>query len=671
MFKYMYQLRYRELSRIIFETILVAIIILLLARLAMFIAFVDTDKLAGKEIDLIRLFTTGLLFDLKASTIFMVPVYLSGLAFAAFERHWKAYRAFTRGYSLLVIVSFTLIAISNFYYYETYHNHFDIFIFGLAEDDTSAVLANIWQDYPVLRALLAAIITGLLFLLISSKKPITAVWSKTAAISYGLIFFSLFAVASRGSLDTFPLRRSNAQISDLNILNKLTPNGLIAISWANKDKRKDAKFDKVEQAEVEALNMKLFGNQYLQQKSANNPFLSEQPPHVVLALMESMGSNILELDDPVDNDLLGSLRTHFESDFVYRRFISAGNGTAPSLAAILFNSPVSSISHSSAQKTSLAGSIFRPYKEAGYKTIFISPGNMMWRNLVNYLPLQGVDEVYDQNFLMRQYPQANDQLTAWGIPDEYAFKLAEKLLEESEQPLFINILTVSNHPPYVVPHDYKSRPVTVSEEYRQRAGGGEIELDNILKTFQYAADSLGRFVSNVKSSTQLSDNTIIAATGDHQMRRFEAKIPEEAMLDSAVPFYLRVPESILSSRKFKYEAQRIGSHKDIMPTLYNLSLSGQSYLNMGGRDLLNADDNSERNFGFNETIWINDTGAISLNDTSKIYTWQGSSLKLASSAINNSPVTQQKINEFITLQRKFINWEVTQASNNTTENKVE
>ncbi len=656
----MYQLRYRELSRIIFETVLAAVIILLLARVAMFISFVDADKLAGKEADLMRLFTTGLLFDLKASTIFMVPVYLAGLAFAAFARYWKAFTAFSRGYSLLVIFGFTLISISNFYYYETYHNHFDIFIFGLAEDDTAAVLANIWQDYPVIRGLLAALASGWLFHLLSSKKPLTQVWSRTAAISYGLIFFSLFAVASRGSVDTFPLRRSNAQVSDLNILNKLTPNGLIAISWANKDKRKDARFDEVELAEVEQLNMALFGNKALQQTSAINPYLETQSPHVILALMESMGSNILELDNPQTNDLLGELRPHFESDFLYKRFVSAGNGTAPSLASILFNSPVASISHSSAQKTPLIGNIFRPYKEAGYKTIFISPGNMMWRNLVNYLPLQGVDAVYDQNVLMNEYPAARKQLTAWGVPDEYAFKLAKKLLEESDQPLFINILTVSNHPPYYTPDSYSPGPVDVSEEYKARAGGGEIELDNILKTFQYAADSLGRLVTDIKASNTLSENTIIAATGDHQMRRFEARLPEETMLDSAVPFYLRVPDSILNSREFRYDNQRIGSHKDIMPTLYNLSLSGKHYFNIGGRDLLMTEDDPQRNFGFNESVWINSEGTINLDDTSKLYPWHDESLML-DPAVATSDLSQQKITLFIDLQRSFINWEVTQT----------
>lgn len=53
---------------------------------------------------------------------------------------------------------------------------------------------------------------------------------------------------------------------------------------------------------------------------------------------------------------------------------------------------------------------------------------MMWRNLVNYLPVQGVDEVYDQNALMKRYPQAAKEITAWGVPDDYAYRLAQTLL---------------------------------------------------------------------------------------------------------------------------------------------------------------------------------------------------------------------------------------------------
>ncbi|WP_419833216.1 sulfatase-like hydrolase/transferase [Endozoicomonas atrinae] len=122
--------------------------------------------------------------------------------------------------------------------------------------------------------------------------------------------------------------------------------------------------------------------------------------------------------------------------------------------------------------------------------------------------------------------------------------MADKLLQSAEQPLFIVILTMTNHPPYVTPDTYTPSVVEVTEEYRERAGGGQIELENILTTFQYSADALGRFINSVKEGEQ-GENTLIAATGDHQMRRVKARLPEEAMLEKAVPFYLgsfRIPD---------------------------------------------------------------------------------------------------------------------------------
>jgi hypothetical protein len=43
------------------------------------------------------------------------------------------------------------VAIGNYFYYQTHHNHIDVFAFGLVDDDTCAVLANMWQDYPVIK----------------------------------------------------------------------------------------------------------------------------------------------------------------------------------------------------------------------------------------------------------------------------------------------------------------------------------------------------------------------------------------------------------------------------------------------------------------------------------------------------------------------------------------
>jgi len=53
-----------------------------------------------------------------------------------------------------------IAAVTNYYYYATYGTHFDVFIFGLIEEDTRAVLKNIWDDYPVLRFAASIVAAG-------------------------------------------------------------------------------------------------------------------------------------------------------------------------------------------------------------------------------------------------------------------------------------------------------------------------------------------------------------------------------------------------------------------------------------------------------------------------------------------------------------------------------
>ncbi|MGO4999644.1 LTA synthase family protein [Oceanisphaera sp. W20_SRM_FM3] len=616
-------LRIRLVFRLTWLTMLWLTLILLSARYAMFSQFTTPAALADYGQDVRRMWFIGVRYDLRIAGMALAPLLLSGLLLAYWQRGWQLWRRCAPFFIGLVSLITAAAAIGNFYYYQTYHQHFNVFAFGLFEDDTQAVLANIGQDYPVvaasLFALLLTIIPSLLAYLQLRAPKAKRPWPWPALAVYILIGISLVFILARGSLGTFPLRRSNAQVSELTVLNQLAPNAVMALNWAWKDKAEDVGFIPASSL-LGAQLLTTLNFSSLEEHTPPNDYLAEHPPHVVLALMESLGTNMLAFDEPQDNDLLGRLRPHFNEDFLFTRFLSQDNGTAPSLAALFFNSPVQSISHSSAQHVDL-DTPFDIYKKAGYRNIFISSGNMMWRNLVNYLPLQGVDQVFDQNALLARYPEAEQYMTDWGLPDEYAYRLAEALLEESEQPLFISILSVTNHPPYITPNTYQPRPIRVSPQYKQHAEDGAIEQHNILTTFQYATDALGGFIDHIKGS-QLGERTLIAATGDHQMRRIKAFNPQEQALERAVPFYLYVPKPIMAQTAWHFDNQRVGSHKDIMPTLYHYSLSEQNYLTLGGRNMLAPIDDANRAFGYNVLLWIDEQGAYVLNNSPIFYPWQ-------------------------------------------------
>ncbi|MDR3253556.1 MAG: hypothetical protein LBT07_01150 [Endomicrobium sp.] len=99
---------------------------------------------------------------------------------------------------------------------------------------------------------------------------------------------------------------------------------------------------------------------------------------------------------------------------------------------------------------------------------------------------------------------------------------------------------------------------------------------------------LGRFITRIKNS-KYADNTIIAVTGDHNFWNI-LEYSNERILDFlSVPLYLYIPYSL---KPKNIDASVFGSHLDIMPTLYNISLSSSQYTAMG-QNLLSkrAEDN--------------------------------------------------------------------------------
>ncbi|QOL16244.1 LTA synthase family protein [Dickeya dianthicola] len=613
------------------------------ARLVMFSVFADAQQLQNYDSAVRLMWLTGLRYDLRAVSILLAPLLVIGLLISLHRIGWRWLQRIAPWYLGGCAFLVSIIAIINYFYYQTYHTYIDIFAFGLIDDGPLAVLTTIWQDYPVVVSLLLVSLFAWLNGRLSRKTLLSVrqprLLSRQVFVVYLLISLLLFFAMIRGSLSTFPLRRNDSQISSVAILNKLAPNGLMASAWAMGDRGDDIRFEPVTRAAGEQLRAQS-GLTTLEARTPVNPWLAAHRPNVVMALMESMGSNMLVYDHLPDNDMLSALRPHFASDFVFRHFVSEGNGTAPTFAALFFQSPIQNLSHSSAQYKMLDDTPYATYKKAGYKVIFITSGSRMWRNLGTYLPRLGVDEVYDQSSLMERYPESLGMLTDWGVPDEFAFRLAQRLLAEAHQPLFISILTVTNHPPYKVPANYQPQPVHAGPEMMAHAEVNQQEQESIAATYQYATHALGEFISAVKSSP-VGESTLIAATGDHQMRRLKAQYPHEQFLDRAVPFYLYVPKTILAQTTWRFDSLRPGSHKDIFPTLYAYSLSDTPYYALGGRNMLAEQDDATRAFGYNQVLWIDEQGVMPIGSNGR-YPWDPANPMLTQAVAHPVSTEQQQ-----------------------------
>lgn len=632
----MYRNNFLSLLRKIVLFICVSAIILGASRLIFLSLISDYAHLQPYLHDFGNALLTGTRFDLKVSVIAFMPLFLIGCICCKHELAMQRFATASKYYSGIIYFLLITCSISNYYFYKTYGNHFDVFMFGFFDDDTKAVAINIWEDYPVLPGLFFAVIASIVLAKLTGKSTVsnettnTPSKKKTAIIAFcSVLMFFIFA---RGALGSFPLGRYNANVSTYTQLNKVTPNAFMAMDWARKDYFNDLELKPVSQEALENQMQKVIGQKTPLYHTEKNAYLEQNKPNVFLVFMESMGTNYLVEDNAETNDLLGALRPHLQSDFFFKRFVSGTNNTWGSIMMALTQSNHSSLSKSSYKKIQLDSLATIPYKKAGYEVSFIYAGDSGWRNSKEYLLHQGFDNFYNEEAIFAAYPEAKKTRSEWGAADEYAFKFAQHLLDTSKKPQMIFMMSITNHPPFLLPKTYDAKPVVLSQRLKDNIKNSPDEALLSQKTYQYASNSLGNFIEHVKSSS-LKDNTIIAASGDHLTRSFNMELKNESAFSHGVPLYMYIPKPILEHSQYTYDNTRIGSHRDIFPTLYHYSLSDADYISLGGQNIL--DTKGIDNVGYNVSSTITKDGAYSNSRPQDLYAWDEDNLHTLATPTKN------------------------------------
>ncbi len=511
----------------------------------------------------------------------------------------KYYKYFSSSFIALLSFAFILSVFINFYYYELYKTNIDIFVFGILDDNTKAIFGIIFEDYPIWTLLLVAFVFSAFCVwwnvkLSKFKSCSPPLFEKLSVIlPLLLIFLVLYVLALRGPYRYVAMNVNTYRFSKLENFNALVLNPLMSFSFALKQyKRERIHLNPADMPRLETLQKELFP---LFETSPKNTFALENKPHIMVNLMESFGSQMLSFQN-ANLNLLGELGKHFEQDFVWNRFLPCANGTALSLSCLFFSSPIA-VSQSKYTQYYLPWTPIEIYKQQGYKVIFLTAETLSWQNIGNFMKAQEVDLMIDQVTLLEEFPDAIKNHATDNVADEFMYDKAFEILQNAKEPLLILALTTSNHPPFLKVKEYITKeqiPDELSKKIPKNA-------HTIINAFVYANDEFGKFLTKVKSSA-LKDNLIVAATGDHRVRYLDIDFKTEKALANAVPFYLYVPKAYQEG--IIYDKMRIGSHKDIFPTLYALSLSEVKYLNIGGRNLLGQIENEKFEFGYNQSVWI-------------------------------------------------------------------
>ena len=556
----------------------------------------------------------GARFDLKvcaAAAILVFPLLLIVPA------------RFHGGIAGSVAVLFVTASLVNLHYFGFYKTPIDPIVFGFFEDDTKAILQTIWSDFPVLLTL--AVLAGASWAAIAARKALYGnlglrlnrrvnerlipVWATLLGVLLGLF---MLVLTTKGTLRAMALGRQNVSVTTSQFLNDMVPNGVIALKFAW-DSRRDsqnltdpllglkrlgysspmdaARVLGIAAADEKALHASLFA-----QGAAGR----DQPrKNLLFFLMESWSAEPFLYHDPKDFDVLGRLGPTMDGACHFSNFDSAQPGTHPSLEAILFSTPITPLTLGPQGKSPIPWSVPLLLRQAGYHTLFVTSARSGWRELDRVLKTQGFDEVIDASHLKAAYPEAT--LGIWGVWDSYVFRyLSERLKKPQDKPLFVFVLTATNHPPYDLPPEYK--PVQ-----RNRAKwGGERNSEDLwpnLDTWHYATDLLGGLVQEVRSGP-LRANTVIAATGDHNVRSFGSyAMPDRRYLARQVPFVIWGDGINCGPQR-----QLPAGHRDMFPTLFPLLGVNSGYV-MTGRNLL-VDPAKQANPALNAPISLSYFGPV-------------------------------------------------------------
>lgn len=614
------------------------VLLFALSRLVFLLSYGSSDVFENETGKIVEAFVVGGRFDVSAICYGFLPLVLFWLTSLFIPKknelgfsRW--YATFARYYLLFVAVVFLTLISIDYFFYQFFQSHINLLFFGIFNDDTQAVLTSVWADYPLFSIALVYAVVVIAWLLWSKyvKRSVIKPAQSRAKV-YGLMslmIFPLFFIGMRGSVGVFTLRREHTNISKNEFVNSLCYNALYSLKFANSERKENAinpdiereleangfaSVEEVQRSYQEESERKLF-DANLFTRTKHKEFLVQNPPNVVFLQMESMSNHYFELNNETLN-LLGDLSKELPNLYYFKNSLSAYNGTIQTLEDFILGTPKTIISQSVYFDTPFTSSIALPFKHSGYETYFLTGASISWRNIDNMIKKQQFDVIQGKNFIQEKFPEAEE--FAWGVHDGYLFDYIRETLKESKTPKFIFGLTISNHTPFEVPSYYQKQPIKMSEEMKKKIRVDEETAYANFYSHQYAASELARFIKEIRNSP-LGENTIIVASGDHNIRQVFEYTPEEGFLKRSVPILMYIPE------KYKpafFDATVLASHKDIFPTIFNLALSDAPYFYTGD-DLF--DPTVTHRFAVNDYNFIADEkGAVAIeNNQPYYYTWVG------------------------------------------------
>lgn len=399
---------------------------------------------------------------------------------------------------------------------------------------------------------------------LQKSQPRRMVWKERTGIlllSLPLIGLCIFGI--RGRTGYNPIRVSAAYFCNSPVLNQMGVNPVFCLLSSTLDDRRPENrtlhLMDAERAVTEAQQFLsrtgIEGISPIARRVEGNA--EGEKSNVVLIFLESLSAKHLQRFG--GEGITPTLDSLWQQSLSFANFYSVGTHTNQGLYATLYGFP------SIMKRNAMKGSAIPNYsglptvlQENGYQTFFFMTHEAQYDNMNAFFRSNGFEKIYAQE----DYPKEKIA-NRFGVQDDFLFEYAHPILNNAAKegrPFFASLLTITNHPPYVLPDYFSPRtnkPETQVVEY----------ADWAVKQFMDAAAKEPWF-----------DNTLFVFVGDHgkMVGQADCELPES---------YNHVPFMIYGTGITPEERTDFAGQVDIGPTL--LSLLDISYVqNNFGVDLV-------------------------------------------------------------------------------------
>ncbi|MEO8142931.1 MAG: LTA synthase family protein [Betaproteobacteria bacterium] len=526
--------------------------------------------------DLTRGFAYGLGFDFAAAAYAIAPFTLwLMLAPGRIAGAW-IYRAASVAWFFAACFAALLLGVSEWLFWDEFGGRFNF----IAVDYllyTHEVLANIWQSYPtgkllVAIALAAAVLTALLARSLWRWSAAPAGWRQRSAVVLALILVL-------AGLTRF-VEGDDKNFSTRDTANELAGNGLYEFFSALR--RNELSFERYYATlpldEALATVRGAFGKaRWIKPEGGGIERFepgggAERKLNVVLVSVESLGAEFLgAYGDP--RGLTPNLDRLAKESLWFSRVYATGNRTVRGLEALALSLPPtpgqSIVRRPNNEKLFSLGSVF---EDKDYAVMFAYGGYGYFDNMNAFFAANHY-RVVDRRAIPSERIEFEN---VWGVADEHLYdqviaEIDRDKAAQPQRPVFVHVMTTSNHRPYTYPGGRIDIP----------SGSGR---EGAVKYTDYA---LGQLIERARARPWFKD-TVFVITADHgASARGTTRIPVDKYL---IPVFVYAPAHIAPQR-----VDRLMSQIDIAPTLLGL-LDFSYHTKFLGRDVLHSAPQTDRAF---------------------------------------------------------------------------